>query len=439
MKVLVIGSGGREHAICWKLAQSKKVDKLYCAPGNAGISQIAERVDINAGDTDAIVDFAKKRGIGLTVVGPEAPLTGGIADAFNRHGLRIFGPDKKAAELEGSKIFAKETMAKFGLPTAGFEIFAEPDKAKAFIGKKGTPLVVKADGLCAGKGVVVARTQEEALSAVDSIMVKKEFGDAGNRIIIEDCLQGEEASVILISDGKDFLLLPSSRDHKRAFDNDKGPNTGGMGAYSPASVIDDRLEAKIKEIIVRPLIEGLNRDKSPYKGVLYIGLMIVDGEPYILEFNVRLGDPEAQVILPRIESDIVDAIEASVDENLSDVDLKIDKRACVCVVCASGGYPGIYRKGLSIKGLDEASGIDGIMIFHAGTKLTHNAQRNTPLGNTRDRQYETSGGRVLGITALDAEVKGAADKAYKAVSMISFDGMHYRKDIASKALKGVRR
>lgn len=427
MRILVVGSGGREHALCWKIAQSEKVTKLYCAPGNGGISEVAECIDIKADDMPSLLDFAKKNSIDITVVGPETALVNGIVDSFEKEELKVFGPDKASAALEGSKISAKKIMSKFGLLTADFKAFDDPDEAKSFVKKKSLPLVIKADGLCAGKGVIIAHTEEEALSAIDSFMVNKEFGLAGEKIIIEDCLSGEEASIILVSDGKDFILFPSSQDHKRALDNDQGLNTGGMGAYSPAPVIDNILETKIRNKIIQPLIEGLYKEHAPYKGVLYIGLMIVDNKPYVLEFNVRFGDPETQVILPRLRSDLVDIIEASLDGNIKEIKVEVDKRACLCVVCASGGYPGGYKKNLPIDGLNKALEIDDVILFHAGTKLTQSTPR-----------YETSGGRVLGVTSIADSIKDAIDKAYKAVSMISFNGMQYRKDIGFKALKRIK-
>ena len=423
MRILVIGSGGREHALCWKIAQSSKVDKIYCAPGNAGISDIAECADINIDDIKAILNFAKEKKVDITVVGPELPLALGITDLFQEQGLKIFGPSKYLAQLESSKVFAKEAMARFGLPTAGFKVFDDPEKAKEHILQNPTPIVVKADGLCAGKGVVVAQTQQEAVSAVDSIMVSRDFGAAGGRIIIEDCLNGEEASIILVSDGKDYILFPSSQDHKRAEDNDKGLNTGGMGAYSPAPVVTDDLIAEIEHNIIKPLLSGLQADKRPYKGVLYIGIMVVDKKPYILEFNVRFGDPETQAILPRLATDLIDIIEASVDGNIKNISIDFKRQVSVCVVCASGGYPEKYKKGLPIKGLDRIKGIKDLMVFHAGTKLTSH--------KSQDEKYETDGGRVLGVTALAEDIESARDSVYNAISKISFENMHYRKDIAS--------
>jgi phosphoribosylamine--glycine ligase len=427
MKVLVIGSGGREHALCWKIFESKRVDKLYAVPGNGGISQIAECLDIKPEDIDGLLKFAKENNIDLTVVGPEAPLVLGIVDRFKKEGLKIFGPDKAVAQLEGSKVFAKEVMAKFNIPTAGFKIFDNAKEAKEYIDKKGTPVVIKADGLCAGKGVVVAQTKDEALSSIDAIMTQRRFGSAGDRVIIEDCLAGEEASIILVSDGRDFVTFASSQDHKRVFDNDKGPNTGGMGAYSPAPCVTAVVEKKIEDKIIRPIIEGLAKSGTPYRGVLYIGLMIVKGEPFVLEFNVRFGDPETQAILPRLRSDLVDIIEASIDGSLRQIRPRWDSGSCVSVVCASGGYPDDYKKGFVIHGLDKASKMDDVIIFHAGTKLTSNEQRDT--------RYGTNGGRILSVTALGKDIESAIGRVYKACALISFEGMHYRKDIGYRALK----
>ncbi|NQT95970.1 MAG: phosphoribosylamine--glycine ligase [Candidatus Omnitrophica bacterium] len=424
MNVLVIGSGGREHALCWKIKQSDKVDRLYCAPGNGGISEIADCVDIKADDIDSLCSFAKENEIGLTIVGPEVPLVAGIIDRFNEEGLRIFGPDKYIAGLEGSKVFAKEAMSRFRIPTADFKVFDDPKEAKAYIKEKKAPLVIKADGLAAGKGVIVAKSEDEASSAVDLIMVEKKFGSSGDRIVIEDCLEGEEASVIVVTDGKGFLTFASSQDHKRALDDDMGPNTGGMGAYSPAPVVTGELENKVEERIINPLIRGFFAEGTPFKGVLYIGLMVVDSEPYALEFNVRFGDPETQAILPRLKTDLVNIVEASIDGGIDGIKLEWDKRPCICVVCASGGYPGGYKKGVPIYGLDETLKMKDVVVFHAGTKLT-------------EGEYQTSGGRVLGITALGDNIKAAIDKAYEACDKINFEDMHYRKDIGYKALERV--
>jgi len=430
MKILVVGSGGREHALCWKIAQSKKVTKLYCAPGNGGILEIAECIDIKSDNIAELLNFVKTNNIDITVVGPEAALVNGIVDSFKGEECKIFGPDQAMAMLEGSKIFAKETMSRFGLPTADFKAFDNADDAKAFIKKKSMPIVIKADGLCAGKGVIIAHTEKEALSAIDSFMSDKEFGPAGERILIEDCLSGEEASIILVSDGKDFILFPSSQDHKRALENDQGPNTGGMGAYSPAPMIDETLEAKIKTRIIQPIIEGLYKEGTPYKGILYIGLMIVDNEPYVLEFNVRFGDPETQAILPRLKTDLLDIIEASLNGTIREINAEIDRRVCVSVVCASEGYPGSYKKNLPIEGLDNALKVNDVILFHAGTKLAQNA--------TGAKGYETNGGRVLAVTAVADNIKQAIDRAYEAASLIHFNGMQYRKDIGFKALERIK-
>ena len=430
MKILVIGSGGREHALCWKIAQSKRVARLYCAPGNGGIADIAECVDIKADDIAELLNFVKTNNIDITVVGPEAALVNGIVDSFKGEERKIFGPDQVMAMLEGSKIFAKETMERFGLPTADFRAFDDANEAKAFIKEKSLPLVIKADGLCAGKGVIIAHTEKEALSTIDSLMSDKEFGPAGERILIEDCLAGEEASIILVSDGKDFILFPSSQDHKRALENDQGPNTGGMGAYSPAPVIDKILEAKIRTRVIQPIIEGLYKEGTPYKGILYIGLMIVDNEPYVLEFNVRFGDPETQAILPRLKTDLLDIIEASLNGTIGEIGVEIDKRVCVSVVCASEGYPGSYKKNLPIEGLDNALKVNDVILFHAGTKLAQNV--------TGAKGYETNGGRVLAVTAIANNIKQAIDRAYEAVSLIHFNGMQYRKDIGFKALERIK-
>ena len=426
MRVLVIGSGGREHALCWKIAQSGKVSRLYCAPGNAGISGHAECVDIKSDDINALLQFALKNAIDITVVGPEAPLVAGIVDIFKGNGLKIFGPDKISAQLEASKVFAKEIMKRFGINTADFKVFDNPDAAKNYIDAHPLPVVIKADGLCAGKGVIIAGTKEDALSAVDSMMRKKDFGPAGERIIVEECLQGEEASIILASDGRDYVLFPASQDHKRVFDNDKGPNTGGMGAYSPAPVVTDNIIKRVEAEIIRPLLNGLMSNGTPYKGVLYIGLMISGGNPYVLEFNVRFGDPETQAILPRIKTDLMDIIEKTIDGDMRSVNVVFDKRACVCVVLSSGGYPGSYRKDMPINGLKKAHAIDDVFVFHAGTKLM----------NTEGRAPETltNGGRVLAVTAIADDVKAASDKAYDAVKLINFKGMHYRRDIGRRAI-----
>ena len=427
MKVLVVGSGGREHAIVWKIAQSPKVKKIYCAPGNGGIARQAELIDIKTDDMEGLANFAGLEKIDLTVVGPETPLVGGIVDLFEKRGLRIFGPGKESALLEGSKVFAKELMKRFGVPTAAFEVFESSDKARGYIEKMDSPCVVKADGLCAGKGVVVAKTKKEALDAIGEMMDDKVFGEAGRRVIIEECLEGEEASIIVISDGKNFVNLASSQDHKRVYDGDRGPNTGGMGAYSPAPVVTDELYKKIEDGILRPVFQGLGREGKPYKGALYVGVMATPSGPKVLEFNVRLGDPETQAILPRLKSDLVDIMERSIDGTLTGARLEWDRRPCVSVVAASGGYPGHYDKGKEITGLAELDGMKDVVVFHAGTKK---GMRKINGGDF----YITVGGRVLAVSALGGDIKSAIDNCYSAAEKIRFDGMHYRKDIGFRAI-----
>lgn len=440
MRILVIGSGGREHALVWKIKQSKLVDKIFCAPANAGISNLAECLDIKADDTHNLVDFAKKEKIDLTIVGPEVPLALGIVDEFLKHKLRIFGPAKKAAQLEASKVFAKELMAKYSVPTADFKIFDNPSGARNYIEHRGIPLVIKADGLAAGKGVIVARSMDEAHLAIKSIMEDKIFGEAGNRVIVEDCLEGEEASILVFTDSKEVIPLDSSQDHKRVFDNDKGPNTGGMGAYSPAPVVTSGLFKEILEKIVYRTIDGLNREGIYYRGVLYVGIMITAQGPKTLEFNVRFGDPETQAMLPRFNSDLLEVMLAATEDKLSRIlktgGINWDRRACVCVVCASGGYPGKYDKGKQISGLDEVDKMEDIVVFHAGTAKPPFSP-TLPLGERQGSSvtYHTNGGRVLGVTGLGNTIKAAIDRTYQAVEKIHFDKMHYRKDIGRSAIK----
>lgn len=422
MKVLVIGGGGREHALVWKIAQSPKVEKIYCAPGNAGIAELAECVSISADDIDKLLEFAKQEKIGLTVVGPEGPLSKGIVDLFEEHGLRIFGASKAAAEIESSKSFAKTLMKTYGIPTAEGQTFTDYKMAAAFIRKMGAPLVVKADGLAAGKGVIVCASEDEAIDALNKIMVQKEFGDAGSKVVVEECLIGEEASFLAFTDGKTVIPLPSSQDHKAVYDNDKGPNTGGMGAYSPAPVVDSYLHKKIMKQIMIPTVRAMAAEGRPYKGVLYAGLMIDRDKIKVLEFNARFGDPEAQPLLIRIKNDIVPIMEAIIDGKLEGRTLEIDDRASVCVVMAAGGYPESYKKGLPISGLDDVRHIREVKVFHAGTA-------------TSEGKIVTSGGRVLGVTALGDSVRKAISKAYEGVSRISWENVHCRKDIGQKALK----
>ncbi len=421
MKVLVIGSGGREHAIVWKLSQSPRVDKIYCCPGNAGIAEIAECVDISPKNFKALSDLARYEWIDLTVVGPEDPLAHGIVDHFEREGLRIVGPTRAAAQIEASKVFAKDFMRRYGIPTAEYRVFTSYLHAEEYIKMKGAPIVVKADGLAAGKGVVVAETVDEAIEALRRIMKERVFGDAGERVVVEEALTGEEASYLVFTDGETILPMVSSQDHKRVYDNDKGPNTGGMGAYSPAPVVTPEVETKIMERIMKPVIRGLRKEGLRYRGVLYAGLMIKDSEPYVLEFNCRFGDPETQPILMRMKSDLLETLMAIVEERLDRVALQWRPEASVCVVLASGGYPGSYEKGKVIEGLDEIKEMKDVVVFHAGTKY-------------RDGRIVTSGGRVLGVTALGRDIREARERAYEAVKKIRFEGMHYRSDIGIKAL-----
>lgn len=421
MKVLVVGGGGREHALVWKIAQSPRMSKLYCTPGNAGISEQATILPIKANDLNGLLEFALKEMIDLTVVGPEEPLTKGIVDLFESKGLSIFGSSKKAAEIEGSKAFAKEMMKKYHIPTGSYEIFEDPEEAKKYIRKQGAPIVVKADGLAAGKGVIVCNTVEEAIQWVERIMVEKTFGEAGNRVVIEEYLVGEEASYIAFTDGKAILPMASSQDHKPIFDGDRGPNTGGMGAYSPAPVVTDQVHERIHEKILRPMIQGMGEEGRPYKGVLYAGLMIHNGHPRVLEFNARFGDPETQPVLMRMKGDIMPILEACIKGNLSGCKIEWDSRAAVCVVMSSKGYPGDYEKGKPISGLKEVSRMEDVFVFHAGTAL-------------KNDQIITNGGRVLGVTGLGKDIPRAIERTYQAVKKISWEGVHYRTDIGQKAL-----
>lgn len=421
MQVLVVGSGGREHALVWKLNKSPRVKKIYCAPGNAGIGELAALVPIEGTDVKKLTQFAKEQGIDLTLVGPEAPLTAGIVDEFESQGLRIFGPNQKAAEIEGSKVFTKNLMRKYKIPTGFFGAFDNPEEAKQYIREVGAPIVVKADGLAAGKGVMVCQQLEEALDAVKKIMEQKAFGDAGNRLVVEECLVGEEASFLAFSDGEHVLPMASSQDHKPVFDDDKGPNTGGMGAYSPAPVVTEEVHEKIMQQIMIPTVQAMKAEGRPYKGVLYAGLMIADGEPRVLEFNARFGDPEAQPLVVRMKSDLVPILEAVIDERLEQVNLEWYPEPSVCVVMASGGYPGSYEKGKVIDGLKTAARVKKVVVFHAGTAL-------------EDGKIVTNGGRVLGVTARGSDIKEAIANAYDAVHKIKWEGAHFRNDIGRKAL-----
>jgi phosphoribosylamine---glycine ligase len=421
MKVLVVGGGGREHALVWKLAQSPRVAKIYAAPGNAGMAGAAECVPVKAEDIPGLLSFARSKAVDLTVVGPEGPLSRGVIDEFTRAGLRAFGPDAKAAELEASKKFSKDLMKKYGIPTAEYEVFTDRAAAEAYVRRKGAPIVVKADGLAAGKGVVVAETVDEALRALASIMTDKAFGAAGDRVVIEECLRGEEASFMAFSDGETVVPMASSQDHKRVFDADAGPNTGGMGAYSPAPIVTKELERKVMETIMLPTVRAMEREGRTFKGVLYAGLMIRNGEARVLEFNARFGDPETQPVMARLDTDLIDIIEAVLSGSLSKLDIKWKPGSAVCVVMASAGYPGAYEKGKVIHGLGKAARHDGVSVFHAGTAL-------------RNGEITTDGGRVLGVTGLGANIAEAVENAYKGVREISFEGAHYRKDIGARAL-----
>ncbi len=421
MKILVVGSGGREHALVWKIAQSPLVDKIYCAPGNAGTAIAAENVDIGAEDIDALAVFAGDNDIDLTVVGPEGPLARGIVDLFEEKGLKAFGASQKGAQLESSKIFAKNIMEKYGIPTARGKAFTDVDKARNYIHSMGAPLVVKADGLAAGKGVFVCTTEDEALNALNAMMKEGIFGEAGSLVVVEECLEGEEASFIALTDGNTVLPMPTSQDHKRIFDNDEGPNTGGMGAYSPAPVLDFMLRERAMKEVMIPAVKGMAAEGIPFKGVLYAGLMIHKDRIKVLEFNVRLGDPETQPILMRLKSDLVPLMEACVDGTLHKYSTDIDPRSTMCVVMAAGGYPGSYEKGAVINGLADAAALEDTVVFHAGTAMA-------------GEDVTAVGGRVLGVTALGNGVADAMDKAYAACAKISWKACFYRKDIGAKAL-----
>ncbi len=422
MKVLVIGGGGREHALVWKLSQSPKVDKIFCAPGNAGIAETAECLNIKADDIEGLLDFAKYERIDLTVVGPEIALTLGVVDRFQKEGLRIFGPEAAGAQLEGSKVFAKDFMRKYGLPTAEYKTFTSYLHAEEYVRLKGAPLVIKADGLAAGKGVIVCNSVDEAVDALRLIMKEKAFGSAGDRVIVEQCLKGEEASFMILTDGETVLPLATSQDHKQVFDSDEGPNTGGMGAYSPAPIVTEELRAEINKTVIDPLMKGLKRERINYRGVIYAGIMVCDGKPFVLEFNCRFGDPEAQPILMRFDSDLFDTLTAAADGKLKDISISWKNEPSICVVVSSGGYPGKYKKGIPINGLDSLKKREDLVVFHAGTGMKKGG-------------FVTAGGRVLGVTALGSDIKTARLNAYAAIDKIHIDGMHYRKDIADKAIR----
>ncbi len=422
MKILVIGSGGREHALVWKLRQSPRVTELFAAPGNAGTAQIATNVPIAIADHEALVAFAKREGIGLTVVGPDDALAAGVVDRFREAGLRIFGPQQAAARLESSKVFAKEYMQRHGIPTASSGHFADPAEARRFCEGRAYPLVIKADGLALGKGVIIAQNAQEADRAIHDIMEARQFGDAGNHVVIEEFLTGQECSVHALVDGENYLLFPAAQDHKAIFEGDQGPNTGGMGTFSPpAKLVTPEVEAAIRTELMEPFMAGLKASGLTFSGLLFPGLMLTPGGLRVLEFNCRFGDPETQVLLTRLKSDLLDLLEATVDGTLHTARPEWDTRAAVCVILASGGYPGDYQKGLPITGLEEAEALGDVTIFHAGTRM-------------EGGQLGTAGGRVLGVTALGESLTQAREKAYAAVAKIHFEGATFRRDIGAKGL-----
>ena len=416
MKVLIVGSGGREHAIAWSVAKSPKVDKIYCAPGNAGIAEFAECVNIGAMEFDKLVAFAKENAIDLTIIGMDDPLVGGVVDAFEAEGLRVFGPRKNAAIIEGSKAFSKDLMKKYKIPTAAYENFTDPDEAIKYLETAKMPIVLKADGLALGKGVLICNTLEEAKEGVKTLMLDKQFGDAGNEIVIEEFMTGREVSVLAFCDGKTIKCMTSAQDHKRAKDGDQGLNTGGMGTFSPSPFYNDEVEAFCEKYVYQSTIDAMASEGRPFTGILFTGLMITEDGPKVLEYNARFGDPEAQVVLPRMKNDIIDVMEACIDGKLSDVELKFEDNAAVCVVLASDGYPEKYDKGFEIKGLDTFKDKDGYYVFHAGTKFDGD-------------KIVTNGGRVLGVVAKGEDLKAARANAYKATEWIDFANKYKRNDI----------
>lgn len=423
MKVLIVGGGGREHALACKIKKSPRVKEIYCAPGNAGIARDATCVPISAEDIAGLLAFAREKGIDLTLVGPEAPLNAGIVDEFTAAGLTIFGPSRAAAEIEGSKVLSKDIMAKYNIPSAKYAVFTDPASASRYIEEIGAPIVVKAEGLAAGKGVIVAQDVPQALAAVRQIMVERAFGEAGNRVVVEECLTGEEVSILAFTDGKTVVPMVSSQDHKRVFDNDEGPNTGGMGAYAPAPVYTPEVHREVMEKILIPTIRAMDAEGRTYRGVIYAGLMVTEDGPKVLEFNARFGDPEAQPVLPLLKTDLLEIIDAILARRLDQIEIEWEDAASICVVLASGGYPGSYEKGKVIHGLDEVT--PGVMVFHAGTAM-------------KDDQIVTAGGRVLGVTSVAPDIASAIRLAYAAAEKIHFEGMHYRRDIGRRALDRLR-
>ena len=417
MKVLVVGSGGREHVLVWKASQSPRVEKIYCAPGNAGIAELAECVDIKAMEFDRLAAFAKEKQIDLTIIGMDDPLVGGIVDVFEAQGLRVFGPRKNAAILEGSKAFSKDLMKKYGIPTAAYETFDNAAAAQEYLQSASYPIVLKADGLALGKGVLICQTKEEALAGVKEIMEDKKFGTAGDRMVIEEFLTGREVSVLSFVDGKTIRTMASAQDHKRAKDGDQGLNTGGMGNFSPTPFYTDEIDAFCRKYVFQPTVDAMAAEGRPFKGVIFFGLILTEKGPRVLEYNARFGDPEAQVVLPRMENDLIDVCEACIDGTLDQIDLKFKKDACVCVVLASDGYPVSYQKGFPIRGMENFRGKDGYYLFHAGSAFNEKGE------------VVTNGGRVLGVTALGKDLKEARAHAYEAVDWVDFDNKYYRHDI----------
>ena len=416
MKVLIVGSGGREHAIAASVAKSRQVDKIYCAPGNAGIAELAECVDIGAMEFDRLADFAQEKGVGLTIIGMDDPLVGGVVDVFESRGLRVFGPRKNAAIIEGSKAFSKNLMKKYNIPTASYETFTDPEKALAYLETAKLPLVLKSDGLALGKGVLICRTREEAKAGVKTLMLDKAFGDAGNEIVIEEFMTGPEASVLCYCDGTHIAPMTSAQDHKRAKDGDQGLNTGGMGTFSPSPFYTDEIRKFCEEKIYQPTMDAMKAEGRDFVGILFVGLMLTEEGPKVLEYNARFGDPEAQVVLPRMKNDIVEVMEACIDGKLDEIDLQFEDNAAVCVVLASDGYPEHYEKGKVITGLEDFKGREGYYVFHAGTKRT-------------EQGIVTNGGRVLGVTAKGRDLKEARKNAYEATELIHFENKYMRTDI----------
>lgn len=419
MKVLVVGSGGREHAICWKLLQSPKVEKLYCAPGNAGIGEAAELVPIGAMEFDKLIDFAKSEGIDFTVVGMDDPLVGGIVDRFEEEGLKVFGPKANAAIIEGSKAFSKELMKKYNIPTAAYKTFDDYEKALEYVKNGDFPVVLKADGLALGKGVLICNTLDEAVEGLNTIMVDKKFGESGNKVVIEEFLTGQEMSVLSFCDGKTIVPMVSAQDHKRALDGDKGLNTGGMGTFSPSRVYTPELAAECMETIFKPTVEALNKEGRTFKGIIFFGLMLTSKGMKVIEYNARFGDPETQVVLPRLKSDLMEIFEACAEGTLDKVNVEWEDNGTACVVLASGGYPESYTKGYEITGLEEAKKAENIVVFHAGTAL-------------KDGKFVTNGGRVLGVTGIGKNLDEAIKIAYEGVKLVDFKDKHFRRDIGVK-------